>query len=63
MSTTTTVNATAKPNRRIVRCRMTDRFGGACTAESLGGELAEIHICSRHAALVLEMINRQARIG
>lgn len=51
---TKTINAAPEP--RKIRCRMTDRYGNPCTGESLGGELADVHICMRHAALVLELV-------
>ena len=45
---------------RVVRCRMTNRMGEPCTGEALDqGEYADVYICTRHAGLVMEMIQRR----
>jgi len=44
---------------RVVRCRMTNRYGDPCGGEALDPN-GDVLICMRHAALVIEMIRVKA---
>jgi len=46
---------------RLTRCRMTDRLHNPCTAEALDPD-APVLICTRHAALVLALINQRIEL-
>lgn len=51
----TTRTAAATPDRKVV-CRYVRRDGYPCTAEAID-PTAEILICSKHAAKVIDLVN------
>jgi hypothetical protein len=60
--TTTTTRPPRTTRAAVAYCRMQDMHGDRCTAEALSA-IADVYICLRHAALVLELVNLHARNG
>jgi hypothetical protein len=58
--TTTTARPPSAARAGLVYCRMQDMHGDRCTGEALSAT-ADVQICRRHAALVMELVNRQVR--